>query len=408
MEKPVLRRDIQPVGTIINGRQMITFHDPYQLSDSNIALDASSLPILQLLDGSHDVRDIQIILMKRQGGRIVYTSEIESFINKLDRAFLLHSESFKNRLNELRRDFSSRDNRLPMHAGKSYPSDARLLSRSIREIESSLHHAGSEDIPDSIAGVIAPHIDIKAAQHVYVNTYRHLKDKRYDLVIIFGINHHVQDGLYCVTEKNYVTPFGEIETDRTFISELKRRVPEGTLTPDDFGHKIEHSIEFQTIFLHHFLRGPFSIVPVLCGSIHDLISQNKDIFSDQRYCGMVNTINDLIGERKARTLLVAGVDFSHVGLKFGDQLPAEVILPQAHANDRIILSLLSQGKTAEIYKNALETQDRYRVCGLHAILVIGSLLKGSHAITLHSEIYDERATKSAVTYASLIFPPPHP
>ena len=61
MDKPVLRRDIQPVATLVKGRQMIAFHDPYHLTDHSIALDINTLPILQLLDGEHNLRDIQAI-----------------------------------------------------------------------------------------------------------------------------------------------------------------------------------------------------------------------------------------------------------------------------------------------------------------------------------------------------------
>ena len=67
MDKPVLRRDIQSVATTVKGRRMIAFHDPYHLTDHGVALDINTFPILQLLDGFHDLRDIQAILMKKAG-----------------------------------------------------------------------------------------------------------------------------------------------------------------------------------------------------------------------------------------------------------------------------------------------------------------------------------------------------
>lgn len=405
MNKPSLRRDIQPVGTVIQGRQMIAFHDPYQLSENSIAIDIRSLPLLQLLDGSHDLRDIQFKLMKYQGGRMVYLSEIESFIELLDRAYLLQNESFEKKLNDLKREFYAQRTRQPSHAGKSYPADPQLLSQSIQDAEKNFEDISSVDVPSDIAGIVAPHIDIKTAHRVYINTYRHLRGKRYDRVIILGINHYPQEGFYSVTEKNYLTPFGEIKTDVSFISELRQRLPEGTLTPDDFGHKIEHSIEFQTIFLQYYLGDTFTIVPILCGSIHEYIHQKKDIFSDSHFCSMVSALRDLMGEERSRTLLVAGVDLSHIGRKFGDQQPADFLLPHARVNDRRILTSLEHGEPEEVYRNALETQDRYRICGLHAILVLGTILKGSRGTLLHWETYDEQITGSAVTYASLLFPP---
>lgn len=403
MNKPVLRSDIQPIATIVKGRQMIVFHDPYRLTDHSIALDMNTLPILQLLDGKHDLRDIQTILMKRQGGRIVYISEIESFIETLDRACLLDSDHFAHKLSKLRSEFSNRENRSPVHAGKAYFAEPDQLSQFIQDVENNLSHDNMRHIPDTITGVLAPHIDIKVAGEVYVDTYRHLKGKHYDLVIILGINHHAQDGLYSVSGKNYLTPYGEIKSDRKFISALKELVPEGTLTSDDFGHMTEHSIEFQTIFLQHYLGDSFSIVPILCGGIHEFICQKKTFLNDERFRGMVEGLKKLQQGVKGNTLLVAGVDLSHIGQKFGDRMPADAILPQATANDKSILSALAGGDVEKVYQIALDTQDRYRICGLPAILLIASLLKGNRADILHLDTSHERETQSAVNYASLIF-----
>jgi AmmeMemoRadiSam system protein B len=402
MDKPVLRRDIQPVATTIKGRRMIAFHDPYHLTDDAVALDFNTLPILQLLDGFHDLRDIQAMLIRRQGGRIVYVSEIESFIESLDRACLLESPSFQQKMCGLRSEFSNRPTRLPVHAGKSYVSEPAQLAQFIENVENNISQKYLQHIPDNITGILAPHIDINIARDIYVNTYRYLKGKNYDVVVILGINHHMQEGLYSISEKNYVTPFGEIKTDKKCIGELKKAVPGGTFAPDDFGHMTEHSIEFQTIFLHHYLTGPFTIVPILCGGVHEFIHHGRDILTDERFREMVSVMKKLLEEGKGRILLVAGVDLSHVGRKFGDQAPADALLPQAIAHDKMMLSYLSRGEPENIFREALETQDRYHVCGLPAILLFASLLAENRADILHFDTYHERETESAVNCASLI------
>ena len=402
MDKPALRRDIQPVATTIKGRRMITFHDPYLLTDHGVALDFNTLPILQLLDGSHDLRDIQAMLIKRQGGRIVYVSEIESFIESLDRACLLESPSFHQKMCGLRSEFSSQPTRLPVHAGKSYVSEPAQLAQFIENVESNISQEHLQHIPNNIRGILAPHIDINIAKDIYVNTYRYLKGKNYDIVVILGINHHVQEGLYSISEKTYITPFGEIKTDKEVIRKLKKRVPEGTFAPDDFGHMTEHSIEFQTIFLQHYLTGPFTIVPILCGGVHEFIQHNTNILTAERFREMVSAMKDLLDEGKDRILLVAGVDLSHVGQKFGDQATADALLPQAITHDKMILSYLCRGEQENIFREVLETQDRYHVCGLPAILLFASLLTKNRADILHFETYRERETESAVNYASLI------
>jgi len=402
MDKPVLRRDIQPVATTVKGRRMIAFHDPYHLTDHGIALDINTLPILQLLDGFHDLRDIQAILMKRQGGRIVYVSEIESFIESLDRFCLLESPSFHQKMCEVRNAFCNRPTRLPVHAGKSYASEPVQLAQFIEDTENNIHQVYLQHIPGNIKGIIAPHIDINIAKDVYVDTYRYLKGASYDTVVILGINHNAQEGLYSISEKKYATPFGEIKTDKKVIEELKKRVPEGTFAPDDFGHMTEHSIEFQTIFLQHYLRGTFTIVPILCGGVHEFIHQGRNMLTDERFREMVAAMKVLLERGGRRILLVAGVDLSHVGRKFGDQASADALLPQAIAHDKLILSFLSRGEPENIFRETRETQDRYHVCGLPAILLFASLFAENRTDILHFDTYREHETQSAVNYASLI------
>jgi len=403
MLKPILRSDIQPVTAFVEGRQMITFHDPYQLTDKRVAMDMNLLPLLQLMDGHHDLRDIQVVLMKRQGGRMIHIAQVESMIEQLDQACLLNSESFHQKMNRLQSQFSGQENRFPVYAGKSYPSDREQLKQFIHKVENNLKPLNAEINQDAITGILAPHIDIQIAVETYVSTYRHIKDKDYDLVIILGINHQEQAGLFSISEKNYITPFGDIKTDKDFISKLKRGVPKGTLTPDDFGHKMEHSIEFQTIFLQYFLKDSFFMVPILCGSVHEFIIGRKDLFADHRFMGMVHGMEALIGEKRGHVLIVAGVDLSHIGLKFGDSLPADSLLPQARLNDRKILSCLMAHEPDKILHHAIETQDRYHGCGLPAILLFARLLRENRADVLHFDTYDERGTQSAVNYASLIF-----
>jgi len=403
MQKPLLRPDIQPVSAMVGQRQVITFIDPFRLTENNIAIDVKLLPLLGLLDGKHDLRDIQRTMTIHQGGQIVYLSEIESFIENLDKAFLLNSDYFRKKMEDLREEFNSQPDRHPILAGRSYESDPDKIGRFIEEVERGLPQSDSGSTEKNITGILAPHIDINVAKTTYISLYRQLKGKNYNLVIIFGINHQPQDGLYSISEKNYVTPFGKLKTDKAFISELKMRIPGEILSTDDFCHKIEHSIEFQTIFLHYYLKEPISIVPILCGGLHEFILQKKNIFDDNGFLQTIEVLEDMIKNRNGNVLLVSGVDFSHVGPKFGHQMPADAILPRAKSNDQEIISSILRGETEKIFENAVETQDQFNVCGFPSVLIFSELLKGSEGKLLSHETYNERATNSAVTYASMIF-----
>ncbi len=406
MKNPQLRRDIQPVGITVEGRQMITFVDPLQLSRQIPAVERGLIPLLEMLDGSHDLRDIQMKLMRSSGGTLVPLENIEAIIRMLDQAFMLESESFLLKKTDLVQEFEGSPMRQAAHAGRSYDADPARLTAFIADAERELPPLGQEQSDEDVAGVMAPHIDIGVALKTYVDVYRRLEDRHYDTVIVFGVNHNGSGGLYCISEKTYVTPLGDLSAEREFIATLRGRVAPGTLTAGDFDHKTEHSIEFQTIFLRHYLQGDFRIVPILCGSIHEFILEGRSPFEDDRFVSMVQALASLIEERPARVLLVAGVDFSHIGPKFGHDAPAERLLSRAQEDDESILKYLEKGEPEELFAFTARTQDRYNVCGLPALLVFSALLKGCRAEVIDHKAYDEQATRSAVTYASMVFARP--
>lgn len=390
------------VASTLKGRQVITFHDPFQLGGTAVAVDMALLPLLELLDGRHDVREIQMEMMSRQGGRLVFQTEIESFLNQLDRIFLLDSDLYRERMQKIREEFGGESKRAFVHGGKCYDTDPAGLSRFIDEVECTLPPEDGED-SRPLSGILSPHIDIQVAQRTYVGAYRSLKGRSYDLIILLGVNHNPQDGLYSLSEKSYLTPYGELPADGDLVSDLRDKLPKGTLSTDDFGHKMEHSIEFQTLFIHHYLKNSTPIVPILCGSVHEFILGNGNLFGDERYQSMLAALTEVIGEKDGKVLCVAGVDFAHVGLKFGDTLTAEALLPRTRSNDEKILSFLLQGETEKIFENAVETKDQYKVCGLPAIILLSDLLQGSRRSLMDYETYNEAMTQSAVTYASVLF-----
>lgn len=69
MNNPQLRMDIQPVPVTVGKRRMISFHDPLSLAEDSLALDLGTVPLLQLLDGSRGMKDIQAELVRMERWR---------------------------------------------------------------------------------------------------------------------------------------------------------------------------------------------------------------------------------------------------------------------------------------------------------------------------------------------------
>jgi MEMO1 family protein len=402
MTNPLLRKDIQPITIMVDGRQMIMFTDPLKFAPTGYAIDCSMIPLLNMLNGSNGLKNIQSGLMRFTGGTILPIAALESFIAQLDNHYLLESETFRRKKNDLIAEFAQKIEREPQYAGTSYNADPDELLAFFARTEAELPPLPEENTSEVI-GVLAPHIDIHVARHAYVDAYRRLKNRKYDLVIIFGINHCGGDGLFSLTDKDFITPLGKMKADKEFISAMKQGLPEGTIAEHDFDHMMEHSIEFQTIFLAHYLDSGAKIVPVLCNGIHTFLQGGKDPFKDRRFLGFRDSVADLIKRQDRKVLLVSGVDFSHIGHKFGHGAPSETLLPAARANDELLIARLMECSADGIFRNALDNHDKYNVCGLSSMLIFASLLGPCRAELLHHNVYEESATRSAVTYASMIF-----
>jgi hypothetical protein len=380
---------------------MITFIDPMRLAGTGFALDARVAPLLAMMDGQHDLRDIQMGLMHLTGGSLVPIADVEALIDQFDRAFLLESDAFRLKKTAVMEDFARKTSREPVLAGTSYEKDPDKLKEHISSVEAGLPVL--PDQHDDIVGILAPHIEIAAAEKAYVDAYRRIRGGKYDLVIILGINHHGGPEPYCLTEKDYVTPLCTLTTDKEFVCQLKARLPEGSVAGYDFDHMMEHSIEFQAVFLAYYLGASARIVPVLCGGIHEYLVSGKDPFCDERFIAFRDGILSIIKQSGRNVLFVSGVDFSHVGYKFGHSLPAGSLLGRAIANDSLIIDHLIGARAEDIFQNARETGDQFNVCGLASMMLFSSLIGRCAAELLHHGTYDEPSTNSAVTFASMVF-----
>jgi AmmeMemoRadiSam system protein B len=106
-------------------------------------------------------------------------------------------------------------------------------------------------------------------------------------------------------------------------------------------------------------------------------------------------------------VLVAGVDFAHVGAKFGDRdgLTDELLALTAR-KDRALLAALEAGDPAAFFAALAADADRTRICGAAPLLVFLELLRGIPGRVLCHETSRDDGTRSAVTYASLAFDGP--
>jgi AmmeMemoRadiSam system protein B len=398
-DRPKIREDLEFIPARSPNGTVILIRDRLGLVKEGSAINPDLYTLMAMLDGTRSIRDIQLHLMRQQGGRLIPIEEIERILHELESSYLLDGHRYQEMKGHIISDFSSQKIRHPAHAGISYPQDPGDLERRLDDILA----AGKQPlVPEgSIAALVAPHIDLEAGKRVYAMAYGALTAAVPERIIILGVGHSMQREIFCLTSKAFETPLGTVETDHRVVAELLS-VGSQCTSSDDFPHRDEHSIEFQLIFLQHVLRDvQFTIVPILCGSLLG----SMDEYSRGRFRSMAGDFLRFLEDVAAdeRTVVVAGVDFSHVGPKFGHDTPASFILDQSQAHDRRLLDTLREMNADGFWAESRQVNDRYHVCGFSALACLLEILPSSRGCLLDYAVYREEATQSAVSFAAMLF-----
>jgi len=399
IEKLKLRGDLDFFPVQSDGRTVIMIQDRLSLVEKDMLISPELYKLMTTLDGKRSMRDIQLDLIRQQGGSLVSIDEVQALLEKLDSSYLLDSPRYREARNEIISDFSAQKIRYCSHAGLSYPKQEEELSE---RLETILATQQVPLLPDGkITALIAPHIDLEAGKRIYSTAYQAIKGVTPERIIILGVGHSMTKVMLSLTTKMFETPLGKVKTDKKIVGELMK-AGKDILSEDDFAHRDEHSIEFQLIFLQHILRDvSFTIVPILCGSLIGCLPE----YSRERYQSIghdfLSTLADLL--RDDSTIVIAGVDLSHVGPKFGHDMPASLIINESERHDRQLLHCLCTMNADGFWSESKRIRDKYNVCGFSVLACLLETLPPSHGHLLDYEIFKEDPTRSAVSFAAAVF-----
>ena len=116
-----------------NGTRGICLRDPHRYSESMLFVPEGLIPLLQLMDGSRSLGDVQAELTRRFGSNVP-TEELQALVDTLDRAHFLNSERFAAHRAEVDRRFLESPVRDAYLAGQAYPDSPDDLARYIDEL----------------------------------------------------------------------------------------------------------------------------------------------------------------------------------------------------------------------------------------------------------------------------------
>lgn len=402
LKYPKLRAvEVHPIEQ--EGGSMVILKDPLQLAEGMLMVPPLLFFALTFFDGKHSIPQIQEEV-KRQTGIRIPTDNMEEMILRLDQHFFLHSSAFQKAYQEMMDAFHASPVRPPAHAETVYETEPEVLKNHLQTYMNAIQSEPRPPCQTPLRLLIAPHIDIQRGGIGFAHAYREiLHDEPADLYVVFGTAHQSQTSFLTLTRKSYDTPLGLMPTDVPFVEEFSRRISLDGFE-EEILHRSEHSIEFQMLWLRYVLDQPWQgqVVPILCGSLHEFIEDGTSPLDHAPLRQALDTLRDMIFAYPGRVVVIAGVDFSHVGMRFGSEegVPPKVI-QRVKREDCAILDALVRGEADTFFAAVQKNKDRNNLCGLSPIFMALYVVQPSPGTVLHYDMSVEDENESLVSFASL-------
>lgn len=403
-DRPRLRR-VEAFPLEAEGRKMICLRDAEGYVDDVLMISPAAMFILALCDGSRTLEDVRAEF-RGTFGQDLDAGELSALLGRMDEQHLLEGPAFERFRERTERAFLDRDHRPSAFAGKVFPETANELSAHLEGMILELPEA--TDAPSDrgpMRAAIAPHIDFMRGGESYATMYRALRaEARGDLFVILGTVHAATSQIFTGTRKHFETPLGRMPTATDLVDRLSRRFG-GDLFEDEYAHRSEHSIEFQTVFLRHVMRGrDVEILPILCGSFHEFVQAGRSPADAPVVQDFLGALGEVLGEEERDVFFLAGADLSHVGPKFGDPDPPTPESCKAlEVDDRRSLEFALRGDAEGFYRSVQEEGDRRKICGLSPIYTMLRLIESADGRLLHYDQADDPTMPGVVSYASVAY-----
>jgi hypothetical protein len=298
--------------------------------------------------------------------------------DSLSEAGFLENNRYRELKAEREASFAVEKLRSPNFAGSAYPAETPTLAKLL------LSRIGGPAGNSHTIAIAAPHASPDGGWDTYRAAYQclpPLEEARDLTFVVLGTSHYGAPERFGLTRKNFVTPFGEARTNTALVDKLERAAP-AAIRMEDYCHCVEHSIEFQVVFLQHLYGPDIKIVPILCGpfvkSIYNGVLPEDNPETAKFFDALSN-----IGAREGRKLFwILGVDMAHIGRRYGDPLRAKANLGEMLAieeRDRQRIQQIEGGNLANYWSLVQEHHDDLKWCGsapFYSFLKVMPALKG--------------------------------
>jgi len=413
---PRLRADLDVMPSPLPEQPGLLVRDPFRYSTVTLVVPPLLARCLGCFDGLQDEGDLRATLA-RLAGQVAVGEAARRLVEALHEAGFLEDQRFVELRGAREREFAALPERPAVHAGGAYPAEPRPLTETLRgyfdqpdggpsgapaHVSSNLH---------GIRAIVAPHVSPEGGRRSYAQAYRILPADHADRIfVVLGTSHYGEGDRYGLTRKPFATPFGLARTETALVDALASAAPDAVAI-EDYCHAVEHSIEFQAVFLQYLFGPAVRILPILCGAFAAGPRDRRPPEASDRVARFIGALGELAAREGRRLSFVLGVDFAHVGRRYGDSFPAlanEGPLASVAARDRARLDRVSAGDASGFWELVAEGRDPHgnddlRWCGSSPLYTFLRALPEARGRLLSYDQWNIDAA-SVVSFGALVFP----
>jgi MEMO1 family protein len=407
---PRLRADLDLMPSPLPEQPGLVIRDPFRYSTVTLVVPPLLARCLGCFDGQQDEGDLRATLV-RLAGRVTVGEAAKDLVTALREAGFLDDERFAELRAARLQEIATSPSRPAAHLGGAYPAEPAPLTKMLRGYFGDAPPDGSPARAAAPARAIAaPHVSPGGGSATYARAYGALpldSAARDDKVfVILGTSHYGAPDRYGLTRKPFATPFGAARTEVGLVDALAREAP-GSVTVEDPCHFVEHAIEFQVIFLQYLFGPAVRILPVLCGAFADGPRTGRRPEASDQVARFAGALGELAAREGARLSFVLGVDFAHVGRRYGDELAARAHagpLLAVAARDRARVERIGAGDADGFWELVAERgYDDLKWCGTSPIYTFLRALPGARGRLLGYDQWNIDET-SVVSFGAMVFP----
>jgi len=408
MAKPLapLRRDLDFFPSPDRKHPGLVIQDRNQFSSHQLIVPPAFVQVLDLFDGQNTALDLRAALT-RLTGELDTSDAAASLESALSNAGFLEDDKFAAIRETRLREWRAADVLPFSHSGSlNYPGDPGALRMKFDEWFNAVPKPGATPV----RAIASPHASPGAARRSYAHAYSVLAqsisreqaaDKTF---VILGTSHYGEIDCLGTTRKDFETPVGRALVNQKLLGELRQDGGAGVLEEDYF-FSIEHSVEFQVVFLQYLYGPNVKILPLLCGSYARSIylggppEQSDDV---RRYLDALRGMEERHGDA---LVWVLGVDMAHIGKRYDDDSPATANtgeMLEVERKDRLRIDSLNSGDTDAFWAQVQEGHDPLKWCGSAPFYTFLRAMPAARGHLLDYEHW-QIDPESVVTYGAMRF-----